>query len=88
MKRQVDRMREYRRCTVCDTLYVATRTDSKTCSKACSKKWNRILSNKSNQKTREQKRLEKQKKMMLDEIAIEARKAGMTYGKYVTKMGL
>ena len=81
-------MREYRNCAVCGNLYVATRTDSKTCGKACSKQWNRFLSKKINEKTREKQRQDKLKKMMVDDIAVEARKAGMTYGKYVAKMGL
>jgi hypothetical protein len=73
---------------VCNNLYVATRTDSKTCSKVCSKQLNRISSKRINEKTRERQRQEKRKKMMLDDIAVEARNAGMTYGKYVAKMGL
>lgn len=81
-------MREYRNCAVCGNLYVATRTDSKTCGKACSKQWNKILTKRANEKVREQQKQEKQKKMKLDDIAVEARKAGMTYGKYVTMMGL
>ena len=81
-------MREYRNCAVCGNLYVATRTDSKTCSKVCSRGWNKINSKRANQRASEQRRKEKQKKMMVNDIAVEARKAGMTYGQYVAKMGL
>lgn len=81
-------MREYRLCVVCNNPYVATRIDSKTCSKVCSKQWNKISSKMANEKAREQKKQEKKKKMMVNDIAVEARKAGMTYGQYVAKMGL
>lgn len=85
MKRQVIRMREFRRCTVCDKLYIATRANAKYCSATCREKGTTELK----AIYRKQQSVDKpkrKKKQSVTEIAVAARKAGMTYGQYVAKM--
>lgn len=85
MKRQVIRMREFRRCVVCNKLYIATRANAKYCSATCRE----IGTSELKSAYREQQKVAKpkrKKKQSVTEIAVAARKAGMTYGQYVAMM--
>lgn len=73
-------MREFRRCTVCNKLYIATRGNAKYCSVACRTEGTYALKR---AYTAEKPKPRRKKKQSVTEIAVAARKAGMTYGQYV-----
>lgn len=77
-------MREFRRCAVCNKLYIATRGNAKYCSAEC----RREVDYASKRAYKAEHKKPRKKKQSITEIAIEARKAGMTYGQHVAKMGL
>lgn len=83
-------MKEVRKCAVCGNYFVATRINAECCSDDC--KHTRRL--KLEKELREQNKSEvrskprKRNKNSITDIAVEARKAGMTYGQYVAKMGI
>ena len=77
-------MREFRRCLMCNKLYIATRSNAKYCSAAC----RREVDYASKRAYRAEDTKPREKKQSITDIAVAARQAGMTYGQYVAKMGL
>ena len=90
-----DRGMEERICNTCEKSYIPKRKDQVYCCAECRnqgfKKYLRAYGIEAREKKRQEK-VEKVKKKekpsSLVDIAVEARKAGMTYGQYVAKMGL
>lgn len=89
-------MTEIRICAVCGKSFEAHRETEVCCSKECKDERRREQIRSYRRDKAQEKKFEEQKKKKqvsrnknsLTEIAIEARKAGMTYGQYVAKMGL
>lgn len=80
-------MREIRRCAYCGNCFVATHYNVKYCSLTCRDARNLRVQSESRKRPRGEAGREKPAKSLVD-IAVEARKAGMTYGQYVAKMKL
>lgn len=87
MKGRKNRMRDFRRCAVCNKLYIATRQNAKYCSADCRLEGTYAMK-RTYKERKEQKAKPKKLKKSITDIAVEARQAGMTYGQYVAKMGL
>ena len=89
-------MKELRYCAICGNAFVAKARNGKYCGKECSEEGNRRLVRKRCAMYRAQakgvviekveEKPTKAKELSLVEVAIEARKAGMTYGQYVAHM--
>ena len=78
----------YKTCAICGKEFLAQRITKICCSTDCSKKRNNEMVKSIQKKARSQKSKKPKKKETLSEIAVKARKAGMTYGQYVAMMGL
>lgn len=78
-------MKITKNCALCGKPFTAVTANSKYCSNKCYRTMNREMSAswKKEQVTKPKKR--KKDKTIVD-LAVEARKAGMTYGQYVAKM--
>ena len=72
-------------CIVCGKNYVTKNMHAKYCSKECYQSLYKSIYNERRETSKKQK---KKQGMSIAEIDAEAKKAGMTYGKYVVKMGL
>ena len=85
-------MRELRKCVICGKEYITSIYNSKYCSEECKMQGIRAL-NKINDRAKRERRMaervarENSHKPLID-IAVEAKKAGMSYGQYVARMGL
>jgi hypothetical protein len=87
-----------RACNICGEMFQPSRTTHNFCSQKCRKKHFKIQNKGYYAKQLERKRIERGLKQemrnkktnhdKIADIAIEARKHGMTYGQYVAKMGL
>ena len=75
-------IRYQKKCVVCDKEFGAWKKDQKFCSKTCrqknAKKYYDVYKN-----VKVEEKPKNNKVVPLDQIAEEARKAGMTYGQYV-----
>lgn len=86
--------KEVRKCRYCGTEFVAIRDNNYCCSPSCSSKYSRkstyreIEEYDKEQFEKMRKKRPMKPKQSITEIAVAARKAGMTYGQYVAKMGL
>lgn len=83
---------EERICAVCGNEFIATRANAKYCSEECLAEGLRMRTRrnereKAERKREERKRRKESQKAIID-IAVEAKKAGMSYGQYVAVMGL
>lgn len=95
-------MREIRECAICGNAYVATRANCKYCCKECAEQGNRMIARENNGKYKAGEKIAIKRelsnakkvieqvthKMTITEIAVAANKAGMSYGQYVSQMGL
>lgn len=88
-------MVEIRICAVCNKPFEARRENEVCCSAECKQARRRQQCRQYDKEDAQKRKLEAEKRKKLSsgensltEIAIEARKAGMTYGQYVAKMGL
>ena len=82
-------MKEVKKCEECQKYFVSYRTNSICCSKECSYKRRLRLMAESREEIKPKKpRMKKSNMKSIADISVEARKAGMTYGQYVAKMGL
>ena len=81
-------MRAAINCAICGKLFVAKNGNAKYCSKKCSDAG--AMENYYKKKASKEQAAKKQRKkpLSITEIAVAARKAGMSYGQYVAKMGL
>lgn len=81
-----------RKCEVCGRPYVTNKANAKYCGQKCSKEGIRRVNAENRKIQSENKKAEKKKKKdnqkAIVNIAVEAKKAGMSYGQYVAKMGL
>lgn len=77
-------MREYRNCAVCGKMYVAIRANQRYCGSEC----RYIGLQRLEAEKRASKRKKKKKKASIVDVAVDAKKAGMSYGEYVAKMGV
>lgn len=85
-------MFEVRKCTICGAKYTTTRPNAKYCGEECMEiglKKRQIKNDalKAQRKAMELK-LKSDRKNAIVNIAVEAKKAGMSYGQYVAKMRL
>ena len=84
-------MRKYiveKECAICRKKFVSYHPNTKYCSEGCKTEGNRLI-NASYEIRQKEKALEKKKHATaLADVAVEARKAGMTYGRYVAMMNL
>ena len=78
-------MQEIRKCEYCQNEFIATRSNAKFCSAAC-RYYGTLKQEK--KKRSDSPPSKKDTSQTFVEIAVAARKAGMSYGKYVAKMGL
>ena len=76
------------KCKWCKKEFIPLRHTQTYCSVECRTISTRERDRERERKVREEKRMGKNKKSMLRELAIEARKAGMTYGQYVAMKGV
>ena len=89
---EVKSVRDIRRCAVCNKTFVTSRVNTICCSDAC--KYSRRLQTAKENRERilkqETKAVERKKKTArsITEIAVASREAGMTYGQYVSMMGM
>lgn len=81
-------MKEVRKCIICNKYYVTTTQNAKYCSGTCRKMADKETKKKSKANKKEQIENRKNMQQSIIDIAVLARKAGMTYGQYVAKMGL
>lgn len=83
-------MKEVKKCEECQQYFVSYRANSVCCSKECSYKRRLRLMAESKEEIKPKKkpRTKKSNIKSITDIAVEARKVGMTYGQYVAKMGL
>ncbi|MBO5068993.1 MAG: hypothetical protein J6C37_01315 [Roseburia sp.] len=79
--------REVKKCSICGKHFITNKSRVVCCSPECQKKRNKEIQNEARRKYVSQKEPKKKKKT-LEEISVEARAAGMTYGQYVAQMGL
>ena len=84
-------MKEVRKCEICGKPFVANNVIVVCCSDECRRKRRNILDAEYRKKYKSvgiEKKKKKKPTKSIAEIAVEARKAGMTYGQYVAQMGL
>lgn len=82
-------MRAAINCAICGKLFVSKNGNAKYCSSKCREVGAKIIYQQKNHSLQEQEAKKQRKKSLsITEIAVAARKAGMTYGQYVAKMGL
>lgn len=86
MKQQL----EPRQCLVCKKIFIPTRESNLMCGPECKHTRQLEMASKRAEKKKEQKKADKmkkeQKKLTITDIAVMARKAGMTYGQYVAQI--
>lgn len=85
-------MNETRKCAICSRRYTTTRANKKYCSTKCADIGEKRAAKKNSTKQESkkviaQKKREERRKAIID-IAVEAKKHGMSYGQYVAKMEL
>lgn len=77
-------MREFRRCAMCNKLFITSNVNAKYCSLDCRTEGKKEAVSAFKQRAKAAKEAKKRgKKQSVTEIAVAARKAGMTYGQYV-----
>lgn len=85
-------MEEVRNCVICGKLFVARTVNGKYCSEECQTEGLRRRTRNNwrdnEAKKKEIRKSKKKRQKELVDIAVEARKAGMSYGQYVAKMGV
>lgn len=81
-------MKLTKRCTICGQPYVTTNINAKYCSDDCRKAGTREINRQARAEQREKEEKRKNSQQCIIDIAVLARQAGMTYGQYVSKMGL
>ena len=85
-------MREIRTCEICGKKYVATQHNAKYCGAECHTEGMRRRNRANDREKTRQKIAEhirkKDNQQAIIDIAVEAKKAGMSYGQYVARMGL
>lgn len=89
-------MKEIRKCAICGREFMAKNGKSKYCGKSCRVEGNRIIAREHQRQYSKENKLPKviekreksKSRMTIPEIVAAARKAGMSYGQYVEKMGL
>lgn len=94
-----EKAKEIGKCIVCGSEFEKKRSDHICCSKKCRNRYNSKQSKERVAKHKEKKKQEMMREAVrmskkgenhhkIADIAIEARKHGMTYGQYVAKMGI
>ena len=78
-------MGEVRRCVVCNKSFVVNTPNKKCCSNECTKIKNRMNSARYNKEIKGNNNKTK-KSLSFTDIAVKARQAGMSYGKYVAML--
>lgn len=88
-------MKEVRKCRLCQKCFVAKRSDSVYCSPGCRKEGTRLYDKERkaeerarNKEIQKAENKPKKKSLSIAEIDAMARAEGLSYGKYVAKMGL
>jgi len=71
---------EEKNCAICSSRFQPTRSWQLCCSKECTYERQKIMA-RWNKKTKP--KVKKVKKLSLQELSVEARKHGMSYGKYI-----
>ena len=75
-------MEEVRKCIICNKTFVANTPNKKCCSNECTKIKNRMNATRYNKEVRGNGKKPK-KSLSFTDIAVKAKQAGMSYGKYV-----
>ena len=84
-------MQTTKKCIICGTEFKPSKSTVVCCSESCKKKRQRENEKAKHAEYREEQKKSKKKKTnhkQLADIAIDARKEGLTYGQYVVKYGL
>lgn len=85
-------MAEERICAICGKTFIAGKYNAKYCSVECQDEGRRNHDKKNRkagqERKKEERKSKKKRQKALVDIAVEAKKAGMTYGQYVARMGL